>query len=121
MFSSDPPIVTARSSLARPGVEGRDNVTLSCRAAGSPAPSLAWTRASNPRQVLATGPRLVFTPLDRRDDDTYNCVAENQHGTSQKSVRLEVYCEYPAHSGVAVKTSYQILLDLFTSLQTRPM
>ena len=96
MFSSDPPIVTARSSLARPGVEGRDNVTLNCRAAGSPAPSLAWTRASNPRQVLATGPRLVFTPLDRRDDDTYNCVAENQHGTSQKSVKLEVYCEYSA-------------------------
>ncbi|NWS50720.1 SMP protein, partial [Probosciger aterrimus] len=65
---------------------------LSCEAEGRPPPLLSWFRDSELLREEPGASRLDL-PLPRLapgDAGTYVCVAENRHGTDNRSLQLHV-------------------------------
>lgn len=87
---------------------------LECRAAGNPLPSITFRKLSSPNNMIAgvqpnddrinVSPRedrekgvsigqLIISPLERKDDGLYTCIARNKGGESIKNGHLTV--EFP--------------------------
>ena len=71
-----------------------ENVTLFCRASGTPRPTITWTNEvgvaaqTSPRvSVLPTGD-LYFVGVMIKDAGSYRCVAENDLGRDEARARL---------------------------------
>ncbi|NXY91770.1 SMP protein, partial [Alcedo cyanopectus] len=67
-------------------------VELGCEAEGRPPPLLSWFRAGNllKEEPVTTGLKLVFPRVQADDAGTYSCVAENRHGSHNRSLQLSV-------------------------------
>ncbi|UYV67717.1 HSPG2 [Cordylochernes scorpioides] len=79
----------------RPG----ERVSLTCRAEGDPAPSVAWRRLRHPQVLRAHTPdtqglssiaTLEIERVSSSDDGTYICSAHNPAGTSEQHIQLIV-------------------------------
>ncbi|KAK5897876.1 hypothetical protein CgunFtcFv8_015340 [Champsocephalus gunnari] len=86
----EPPQVTVE--LLQQEVVFGETVRFSCQARGKPAPSVMWLHNARP---LAPSPRhrqtarmLRVFNVGPQDDGLYQCMAENQVGSSQASTRL---------------------------------
>lgn len=77
-------------------VKKGDDVTLNCRAAGKPAPTVRWSRLG---QKMPDGTAdiesevVIFREVTRKHAGTYKCTASNGHG-SEASKLVEVVVEY---------------------------
>ncbi|XP_065124603.1 Schwann cell myelin protein-like [Paramisgurnus dabryanus] len=72
------------------------SVTLICSSDGNPAVfNYTWYRENEGQlEELQTGYNLTFNVTDRTHTGRYYCQARNQHGTQNKSVLLDIQCEY---------------------------
>ncbi|GIX90947.1 tyrosine-protein phosphatase Lar [Caerostris darwini] len=70
------------------GVEMGRNALLPCRAEGTPPPTIRWLKSyipvdlSNPRYSLVQGSSLQIMETEEDDQGSYECVADNEKGTS---------------------------------------
>ncbi|XP_073802937.1 sialoadhesin-like [Danio rerio] len=98
--------VSAHVSPAGVIVEGH-SVTLSCSSEANPAVKYSWYRhTEGDLKPVQTGPNLIISNtnltisnVNRSQSGRYYCRAENQHGTQNTSVLLEVqsnFCLHPA-------------------------
>ncbi|XP_073802930.1 sialic acid-binding Ig-like lectin 10 isoform X1 [Danio rerio] len=98
-----PKSVSAHVSPAGVIVEGH-SVTLSCSSEANPAANHSWYRhiegdleplQTRPNLTLRntnlTGPNLTISNINRSHSGRYYCRAENQHGTQNTSVLLDVH------------------------------
>ena len=69
----------------------RGNLTLECRASGSPEPTVAWTRSAQPlpqgRSQQKDGV-LDITEVRIEDFGNYTCTASNKFGVIKKTATL---------------------------------
>nr|XP_021330833.1 intercellular adhesion molecule 5-like [Danio rerio] len=70
-------------------VEGH-SVTLSCSSEANPAANYSWYRHTEGDLEPLTGPNLTISNINRSHSERYYCKAENQHGTQNTSVLLDV-------------------------------
>lgn len=52
-----------------------DEVTISCKAEGNPAPDISWTKDGE--SIPGSGSSLTFNPILYRDTGYYTCTAKN--------------------------------------------
>ncbi|XP_056312376.1 sialic acid-binding Ig-like lectin 14 [Danio aesculapii] len=89
-----PKSVSAHVSPAGVIMEGH-SVTLSCSSEANPAVNYSWYRhTEGDLKLLQTGPNLIINNINQSHSGRYYCRAENQHGTQNTSVLLDVQCEY---------------------------
>ncbi|XP_072530184.1 B-cell receptor CD22-like [Salminus brasiliensis] len=90
------------------------SVSLSCSSDGNPAVlNYTWYRENG--EQIETGDTLTITETDDTHSGLYYCRAENQHGTQNSSVRLDV--QYPPrNTTVSVSPSGPVLLGGSVSL-----
>uniref|UniRef100_A0A672LV38 Zmp:0000000650 n=1 Tax=Sinocyclocheilus grahami TaxID=75366 RepID=A0A672LV38_SINGR len=76
-------------------LEGR-SVTLTCSSDANPAVlNYTWSREGEGQmEQLQTGHTLTFDRIDLKHRGWYHCTAQNQHGTQNSSVMLDIQCEY---------------------------
>ncbi|XP_065124685.2 sialic acid-binding Ig-like lectin 11 [Paramisgurnus dabryanus] len=76
---------------SKPVLEG-SSVTLICSSDGNPAVfNYTWYRENGGQLVeLQTGSNLTFNVTDRTHTGRYYCQAQNQHGTQNTSVLLDI-------------------------------
>uniref|UniRef100_A0A9J8A798 Zmp:0000000650 n=1 Tax=Cyprinus carpio carpio TaxID=630221 RepID=A0A9J8A798_CYPCA len=81
------------STLAIPSssvLEG-SSVTLICSSDANPAVIYTWSRESEGQmKQLQTGDTLTFNRTDPTHRGWYHCTAQNQHGSQNSSVRLDI-------------------------------
>ncbi|XP_042578115.1 myelin-associated glycoprotein-like isoform X1 [Cyprinus carpio] len=81
------------STLAIPSssvLEG-SSVTLICSSDANPAVIYTWSRESEgQKKQLQTGDTLTFNRTDPTHRGWYHCTAQNQHGSQNSSVRLDI-------------------------------
>lgn len=84
-----PPTIT---SVSNSSVLENTGHSMSCTAAGDPAPSITWMFEG---RVLPSNPGgvLVFAPVLRTHAGAYTCTAMNTAGTVSTLVYLDVQCE----------------------------
>uniref|UniRef100_A0A8C2F7Z6 Ig-like domain-containing protein n=1 Tax=Cyprinus carpio TaxID=7962 RepID=A0A8C2F7Z6_CYPCA len=71
------------------------SVTLTCSSDANPAVNYTWSRESEGQmEQLQTGDNLTFDRIDLKHRGWYYCTAQNQHGTKNSSVMLNIQCEY---------------------------
>ncbi len=71
------------------------SVTLICSSDGNPAVNYTWFRESEGElEQLQTGDTLTFNRTDPTHRGRYHCTAQNQHGSHNSSVMLDIQCEY---------------------------
>ncbi|XP_016116896.1 myelin-associated glycoprotein-like [Sinocyclocheilus grahami] len=72
-------------------LEGR-SVTLTCSSDANPAVlNYTWSRESEGQmEQLQTGHTLTFDRIDLKHRGWYHCTAQNQHGTQNSSVMLDI-------------------------------
>ncbi|KAI7791696.1 putative B-cell receptor CD22 [Triplophysa rosa] len=72
------------------------SVTLTCRSDANPAVlNYTWFRENRGRlEQLQTGQNLTVNVTDRTHTGRYYCRVENQYGTENTSVLLDIQCEY---------------------------
>ena len=70
---------------------------LDCRATGSPAPTITWTRnerpldfASLPSVQLASNGSLIFIAVTGQEEGNYSCRAVNKAGVSEVAFFLDI-------------------------------
>ena len=100
MFSVPPSILPIGNETI---IEG-GNVTLTCNASGSPAPTVYWVKTSNRDRF--NGTILVLTSINRSKAGEYKCVASNPCNTTTELTDIDVQCKLVA------ETSYNIILFL---------
>uniref|UniRef100_A0A671R8Y1 Ig-like domain-containing protein n=1 Tax=Sinocyclocheilus anshuiensis TaxID=1608454 RepID=A0A671R8Y1_9TELE len=67
------------------------SVTLICRSDANPAVNYTWSRESEGQmEQLQTGDTLTFDRIDLKHRGWYHCTAQNQHGTQNSSVMLNI-------------------------------
>ncbi|XP_066524431.1 sialic acid-binding Ig-like lectin 14 [Hoplias malabaricus] len=64
------------------------SVSLSCSSDGNPAVNYTWFRENG--EQIETGPTFNITATDDTHSGLYYCRAQNQHGSQNSSVQLEV-------------------------------
>ncbi|XP_066524977.1 myelin-associated glycoprotein-like [Hoplias malabaricus] len=64
------------------------SVSLSCSSDGNPAVNYTWFRENG--EQIETGPSFSITATDDTHSGLYYCRAQNQHGSQNSSVQLEV-------------------------------
>ena len=67
-------------------------VELSCKAEGTPAPSISWTKNGEPLPV-AEGSSLIIPTLSQKDVANYACNASNIAGYQYKNVIVNILTE----------------------------
>ena len=80
-----------------------DEVTISCKAEGNPAPDISWTKDG--KSIAGNGSihyRLTFNPISYSDNGYYTCTAKNAAGelTSSHDIIVDGEC------WVEIKTNY---------------
>uniref|UniRef100_A0A7G3ANI1 Putative lachesin-like protein n=1 Tax=Lutzomyia longipalpis TaxID=7200 RepID=A0A7G3ANI1_LUTLO len=111
--------ITSSDVIVREGA----NVTLRCRATGSPAPSIKWRRDDNTRISITKslnvleweGETLELTRISRLDMGAYLCIASNGVPPSV-SKRIKVSVDFPpmlsiAHQLVGVPPFYNVTIE----------
>ena len=80
--------------------EGK-NVTLSCDAAGNPAPTISWTKEGSPVSnnsrisLSQDNKQLTIRYVNRTDSGEYRCVTDNSLGNdTSNAATLDVKCKY---------------------------
>ena len=106
-------MITAHTEPTIVAEDEGQSITLSCTAAGSPAPTIHWfydeTQLLNmdrmnrvtiseildlQTDLLYTTSNLTINPLDESDAGDYMCVADNSIGsTSEQNLTLIVFCK----------------------------
>ncbi len=85
------------------------SVTLICSSDGNPAVNYTLSRENEGElEQLQTGDTLTFNRTDPTHRGRYHCTAQNQHGSHNSSVMLDIQCEY-------YKTTIQFYLIKFIS------
>lgn len=77
-------------------------MSLSCKATGTPVPTISWQRTDGRELKFQTGGRfrtpksglLEIVLLEPEDMATYQCVAQNEVGVDVGYVQLVVHCKY---------------------------
>uniref|UniRef100_A0A8C1LKL0 Ig-like domain-containing protein n=1 Tax=Cyprinus carpio TaxID=7962 RepID=A0A8C1LKL0_CYPCA len=70
------------------------SVTLICSSDANPAVNYTWSRESEGQlKQLQTGDTLTFNRTDPTHRGWYHCTAQNQHGSQNSSVKLDIQCE----------------------------
>ncbi|XP_026064809.1 B-cell receptor CD22-like [Carassius auratus] len=98
---------TSVSVLPSSSVLEGSSVTLTCSSEANPAVNYTWSRESEGQmEQLQTGDTLTFGRIDLKHRGWYYCTAQNQHGTQNSSVMLDIqYCQQ-------VTVSFLIILSL---------
>uniref|UniRef100_A0A8C2DD92 Ig-like domain-containing protein n=1 Tax=Cyprinus carpio TaxID=7962 RepID=A0A8C2DD92_CYPCA len=85
---------TAVSVLPSSSVLEGSSVTLICSSDANPAVNYTWSRESEGQlEQLQTGDTLTFNRTDPTHRGWYHCTAQNQHGSQNSSVMLDIQCE----------------------------
>ena len=98
--------------------EGRDSVTLSCRADSNPPPTYIWVRSNGDGEV-GRGAQLRISPVSRADIDIYSCIASNSLGSSRpQPVDVNVHCKSP--QSLLPSNSFLLVVPNVTIVPTPP-
>jgi len=112
-------------------VKKGDDVTLSCRAAGKPTPTVRWSRVGKmmPDGTADIASEVVtFSDVTRKHAGTYKCTASNGHGR-EASKLVEVVVEYSpevevtemfVHSHVSPQQFGQSKVELVCNVHAHP-
>ncbi len=93
-FSDVPKNISALVIPSSSVLEG-SSVTLICSSDANPAVNYTWSRESEEQlEQLQTGETLTFNRTDPTHSGRYHCTAQNQHGSHNSSVMLDIQCEY---------------------------
>ena len=94
------------------------SVSLQCVVDSNPAPSITWTRSSQPGVIIGEGEELVITDIQPSMSDVYICEAENEVGigegrseplmTRHAPVNVELR---PETESVLVTTGQQLIIS----------
>uniref|UniRef100_A0A8C2FTX0 Ig-like domain-containing protein n=1 Tax=Cyprinus carpio TaxID=7962 RepID=A0A8C2FTX0_CYPCA len=85
---------TSVSVLPSSSVLEGSSVTLTCSSDANPAVNYTWSRESEGQmEQLQTGDNLTFARIHLKHRGWYHCTAQNQHGTQNSSVMLNIQCE----------------------------
>ena len=90
-ISAPPSVDVSTPSLLE--VKAGDDVTLNCRAAGKPTPTVRWSRVGRMMpdgSPHITSEEVIFSRVNRKHAGTYKCTASNGHG-QEASKLVEVY------------------------------
>ncbi|CAJ0933472.1 unnamed protein product, partial [Mesorhabditis belari] len=73
------------------------SVIINCNVSGNPTPRISWTKGGAPilidnlnTRISLKGTRLDIPKLERNDVGIYTCVAENEAGTAEASITVDV-------------------------------
>uniref|UniRef100_A0A8C2BDH0 Ig-like domain-containing protein n=1 Tax=Cyprinus carpio TaxID=7962 RepID=A0A8C2BDH0_CYPCA len=82
---------TSVSVLPSSSVLEGGSVTLTCSSDANPAVNYTWSRESEGQmEQLQTGDTFTFDRIDLKHRGWYHCTAQNQHGTQNSSVMLNI-------------------------------
>uniref|UniRef100_A0A8C1MB42 Ig-like domain-containing protein n=1 Tax=Cyprinus carpio TaxID=7962 RepID=A0A8C1MB42_CYPCA len=100
---------TSVSVLPSSSVLEGSSVTLTCSSDANPAVNYTWSRESEGQmEQLQTGDTLTFARIHLKHRGWYYCTAQNQHGTQNSSVMLNIQYA-PKNTSVSVSTSSSVL------------
>ncbi|XP_052433342.1 B-cell receptor CD22 isoform X1 [Carassius gibelio] len=100
---------TSVSVLPSSSVLEGSSVTLTCSSEANPAVNYTWSRESEGQmKQLQTGDTLTFDRIDLKHRGCYYCTAQNQHGTQNSSVMLDIQYA-PKNTSVSVLPSSSVL------------
>ncbi|XP_026064807.1 sialic acid-binding Ig-like lectin 11 [Carassius auratus] len=100
---------TSVSVLPSSSVLEGSSVTLICSSEANPAVNYTWSRESEGQmKQLQTGDTLTFDKIDLVHRGWYYCTAQNQHGTQNSSVMLDIQYA-PKNTSVSVLPSSSVL------------
>ncbi|XP_066524430.1 myelin-associated glycoprotein-like isoform X2 [Hoplias malabaricus] len=85
---TDPPANTSVSVSPSGPVMWGSSVSLSCSSEGNPAVNYTWFRENG--EQIETGPTFNITETNDTHSGLYYCRAQNQHGSQNSSVQLDV-------------------------------
>ncbi|KAL0151554.1 hypothetical protein M9458_053136, partial [Cirrhinus mrigala] len=87
---------TSVSVIPSSSVLEGSSVNLTCSSDANPAVlNYTWSRESEGQlEQLQTGDTLTFNRTDLKHRGRYHCTAQNQHGSQNSSVMLDIQCEY---------------------------
>ncbi|XP_066524422.1 carcinoembryonic antigen-related cell adhesion molecule 5-like isoform X2 [Hoplias malabaricus] len=89
------------------------SVSLSCSSDGNPAVNYTWFRENG--EQIETGPTFSITETNDTHSGLYYCRAQNQHGSQNSSVQLDVQYA-PKNTSVSVSPSRPVMLGSSVSL-----
>ena len=75
-------------------VNETNDVKLSCRATGTPAPNVTWSKAGNENNILSSNSFFTMTNISREQDGLYWCTADNGLSKAVASTRITVQCRH---------------------------
>uniref|UniRef100_A0A671R924 Ig-like domain-containing protein n=1 Tax=Sinocyclocheilus anshuiensis TaxID=1608454 RepID=A0A671R924_9TELE len=105
----DAPKNTSASVNTSSSVLEGSSVTLICSSDANPAVNYTWSRESEGQmEQLQTGDTLTFDRIDLKHRGWYHCAAQNQHGTQNSSVMLDIQCEYYITANLTLSHSLEI-------------
>lgn len=89
-----PPILESPESSEEQMVAEGSDVTFTCEATGSPAPSVTWLKDGEPLALQSNrvpgGPRLSLVAVGPADAGVYSCLVANEVGEASKAFHLLV-------------------------------
>ncbi|XP_059367298.1 sialic acid-binding Ig-like lectin 12 isoform X2 [Carassius carassius] len=113
---------TAVSVIPSSSVLEGSSVTLVCSSDANPAVIYTWSRESEGQlKQLQTGDTLTFNRTDPTHRGWYHCTAQNQHGSQNSSVKLDIQSlnHFSLLIGVAVVALVVMLLSAITCICVR--
>uniref|UniRef100_A0A6E8W087 Ig-like domain-containing protein n=1 Tax=Anopheles coluzzii TaxID=1518534 RepID=A0A6E8W087_ANOCL len=116
-----PPNIDDSLSSSDVIVREGSNVTLKCRATGSPTPTVKWKRDDNSKIAInrsLNGNSIEITKISRLDMGAYLCIASNGVPPTV-SKRIKVSVDFPPmlwipHQLVGVPLYFNVTLECFT-------
>nr|XP_047909504.1 hemicentin-2 [Anser cygnoides] len=108
-----PPVLESPESSEEQVVAKGSDVTFTCEASGSPAPTVTWLKLGKtpvlPSERVANGPQLGLGAVGPADAGVYVCVASNEAGEASRAFSLLVMeppqiedASHPTEMSVAV-------------------
>uniref|UniRef100_A0A663F4J4 Ig-like domain-containing protein n=1 Tax=Aquila chrysaetos chrysaetos TaxID=223781 RepID=A0A663F4J4_AQUCH len=89
-----PPVLESPESSEEQMVAEGSDVTFSCEATGSPAPTVTWLKDGEPlgrrSNQVPGSPRLSLAAVGLADAGVYSCLAANEAGEASKAFHLLV-------------------------------
>lgn len=93
-LSPAPPVLESPESSEEQVVAKGSDVTFTCEASGSPAPTVTWLKLGKtpvlPSERVANGPQLGLGAVGPADAGVYVCVASNEAGEASRAFSLLV-------------------------------